>query len=84
MASKRTSHRSSKGNKVYAVRDKTGQFTDVQIYRRAHGQDVKRSSADEHHFSGVTIVRPNARPKKDSEATIRRAVREVMKHKWRG
>ena len=44
---KRTTHRSSKGTKLYAKRDKAGQFTDVQTYKRAHGQDVKRKSKKE-------------------------------------
>jgi hypothetical protein len=45
--SKRTTHRSSKGTKLYAVRDKAGKFTDIQTYKRAHASDVKRSSAAE-------------------------------------
>jgi DNA-binding protein HU-beta len=44
---KRTTHRSSKGKKLYAVRDKKGQFEDIQTYKRAHGQDVKRRSKKE-------------------------------------
>jgi hypothetical protein len=44
---KRTTHRSSKGTKLYAVRDKKGQFKDVQTYKRAHAQDVKRKSKKE-------------------------------------
>jgi len=44
MPAKRTTHRSSKGTKLYAVRDKKGQFKDIQTYKRAHGQDVKRKS----------------------------------------
>lgn len=40
-------HRSSKGTKLYAVRDKKGQFKDIQTYKRAHGQDVKRKSKKE-------------------------------------
>ena len=47
MASKRTTHRSSSGKKLYAVRDKKGQFKDVQSYKRAHGADVKRRSKKE-------------------------------------
>ena len=47
MPAKRTTHRSSKGTKLYAVRDKKGQFKDVQTYKRAHGQDVKRKSKAE-------------------------------------
>ena len=43
----RTTHRSSKGTKLYAVRDAEGQFKDIQTFKRAHGQDVKRISKAE-------------------------------------
>ena len=43
----RTTHRSSKGTKLYAVRDAEGQFKDIQSYKRAHRQDVKRVSKAE-------------------------------------
>jgi hypothetical protein len=43
----RTTHRSRTGTKLYAVRNKTGQFEDIQTYKRAHGQDIKRSSRAE-------------------------------------
>jgi hypothetical protein len=33
MATKRTTHRNSKGKKLYAVRDKMGQFEDIQTDR---------------------------------------------------
>jgi hypothetical protein len=81
MPSKRTTHRSARGTKLYAVRDKKGLFKDIQTYKKAHGQDIKRKSkgSDEHRFSSVTIVRPSVRPDKDSEATLRKAVREVFK-----
>jgi hypothetical protein len=41
MAQKRTTLRSRAGAKLYAKRSKTGQFTDIQMYKRAHGSDVK-------------------------------------------
>src|SRR4051794_29949396 len=44
---KRTTLRSSKGTKLYAVRDKKGKFKDIQSYKRAHGQDIKRKSKAE-------------------------------------
>jgi DNA-binding protein HU-beta len=44
---KRTTHRSTKGTKLYAVRDKTGKFKDIQTYKRAHGADIKRKSKAE-------------------------------------
>ncbi|MGE3147809.1 MAG: hypothetical protein AB7K04_01970 [Pseudorhodoplanes sp.] len=44
---RRTTHRSSKGTKLYAVRDKDGKFKDIQTYKRAHGMDIKRKSKTE-------------------------------------
>jgi hypothetical protein len=47
MAQKRTTLRSRAGTKLYAKRSKTGQFVDIQSYKRAHGSDVKRRAAGE-------------------------------------
>jgi hypothetical protein len=47
MPTKRTTHRSSKGTKLYAVRNAKGQFKDIQTYKRAHGQDVRRKARGE-------------------------------------
>ena len=44
---KRTTMRTSKGTKLYAVRDKDGKFKDIQTYKRAHGQDLKRKAKAE-------------------------------------
>ena len=44
---KRTTHRSSTGKKLYAVRDKSGKFKDIQTYKRAHGSDLTRKSKAE-------------------------------------
>lgn len=44
---RRTTHRSSSGKKLYAVRDKKGRFKDIQSYKRAHGADLKRKSKKE-------------------------------------
>ena len=43
----RTTHRSSSGKKLYAVRDAKGRFKDIQSYKRAHGADMKRKSKKE-------------------------------------
>jgi hypothetical protein len=45
--SKRTTHRSTAGKKLYAVRDKKGRIQDIQTYERAHGKDIKRKSRKE-------------------------------------
>ncbi len=44
---KRTTMYSSKGKKLYAVRDKKGKFKDIQTYKRAHTLDMKRKSKAE-------------------------------------
>jgi len=44
---RRTTHRSSTGTKLYAVRDKKGRFVDIQTYKRAHGMDIKRKNKKE-------------------------------------
>jgi len=43
----RTTHRSSKGTKLYAVRNKDGTFKDIQSYKRAHAADMRRKSKGE-------------------------------------
>jgi len=47
MAARRTTHRSTGGTKLYAKRNAQGEFEDIQTYKRAHGQDVKRVSKAE-------------------------------------
>jgi DNA-binding protein HU-beta len=44
---KRTTHRSSKGTKLYAVRDAKGRFMDIQTYKRSHAADMRRKSKAE-------------------------------------
>jgi hypothetical protein len=47
MATKRTTLRSTKGTKLYAVRDSEGRFKDIQTYKRAHTADMRRTSKAE-------------------------------------
>ncbi len=44
---RRTTHRSSKGQKLYAVRDAKGRFKDIQTYERAHRADLATTSKAE-------------------------------------
>jgi hypothetical protein len=44
---RRTTHRSSKGKKLYAVRDSKGRFKDIQTFKRAHSADLARKSKAE-------------------------------------
>jgi hypothetical protein len=43
----RTTHRSTAGKKLYAVRDKNGRFLDIQTYERAHRADLAKKSKAE-------------------------------------
>jgi hypothetical protein len=43
----RTTHRSVAGKKLYAVRDASGKFKDIQTFERAHRADLaKRTTAE--------------------------------------
>ena len=44
---RRTTHRSSTGKKLYAVRDASGKFKDIQTFERAHRADLARKSKTE-------------------------------------
>jgi hypothetical protein len=45
--SRRTVMYSTGGKKLYAVRDASGKFKDIQQYSRAHAMDIKKGSAAE-------------------------------------
>jgi len=44
---RRTTHRSSRGKKLYAVRDSKGRFKDIQTYERAQRADLAKTSKAE-------------------------------------
>jgi hypothetical protein len=44
---RRTTHRSTAGKKLYAVRDAAGKFKDIQTYERAHRADLAAKSKAE-------------------------------------
>lgn len=44
MATTRTTHRSSSGKKLYAVRDANGRFVDIQTYERAQRADLRKKN----------------------------------------
>jgi len=44
---RRTTHRSTAGRKLYAVRDARGRFKDIQTYERAHRADLAHTSKAE-------------------------------------
>ena len=76
----RTTHRSTGGKKLYAVRDKEGQFKDIQSYERAHAQDVKRVSKAE--TAAKKAAKKKAAAKSATKkAPAKRAARKTAKKK---
>ena len=82
---RRTTLRSSKGKKLYAVRNADGSFQDIQTYERAHAADLRTRSGAETTTrrkkaakKGVATRKKNARKaaaKKSSRKTSRKKSR---------
>lgn len=68
MPVKRTTLRSSKGTKLYAVRDAKGRFKDIQSYKKAHAADIKRKSKAE---VAKAKVKSKAKPKAKAKTTTK-------------
>ncbi len=66
MAKKKKAHRttmySSKGKKLYAVRDKEGKFEDIQTYERAHRDDMAHKSKAELAAAAKKKAKPAGKP----------------------
>ena len=58
---RRTTHRSSAGKKLYAVRDKTGKFKDIQTYERAMRADLAKKSKGEKATAATTAAKKRVR-----------------------
>ena len=68
MPVKRTVMRSSKGTKLYAVRDSKGRFKGIQSYKKAHSLDIKRKSKAE--TAKATKVKAKAKTVKAKAKTV--------------
>jgi hypothetical protein len=67
---KRTTHRSSKGKKLYAVRDKEGKFKDIQTYKRAHAADLRKKGTKSDAAKKVT-KKKTAKKKSKKKSKVR-------------
>ena len=65
---RRTTLRSSTGTKLYAVRDASGKFKDIQTYARAHAADVRRTSKAELAAKAKVKAKGKAKSKKKAKA----------------
>ena len=69
---RRTTHRSSAGKKLYAVRDADGKFKDIQTYERAHRADLAHKSKDEIVADEKKVAKKKAARKK----TVKKAAKK--------
>jgi hypothetical protein len=73
---RRTTHRSTAGKKLYAVRDKTGKFKDIQTYERAHRADLARKSKAELEAAAKKKKKKVAKKKTAKKATKKKAAKK--------
>ncbi|MCE3003866.1 MAG: hypothetical protein LW860_14375 [Xanthomonadaceae bacterium] len=75
MAAKRTTHRSTKGTKLYAVRAADGSFKDIQTFKRAHKADLAKTSKAETAAAKKAAVKKAAKkaaPKKAAKKSAKK------------
>jgi hypothetical protein len=81
MATKKKARRtvmySSTGKKLYAVRDKTGKFKDIQQYSRAHRMDIARGSKAETASAVKKAAKKAAKKVAAKKTTARKAVKKA-------
>lgn len=73
MATKRTTHRSSKGTKLYAVRNAKGEFEDIQTYKRAHSADLRKTHTKNDAPAAKKAAKKAAPKKKAAKAAPKKA-----------
>jgi hypothetical protein len=69
---RRTTHRSTAGKKLYAVRDADGKFKDIQTYERAHRADLAKTSKSEAAKGKKKVAKKKAAKKK----TVKKAAKK--------
>ena len=69
---RRTTHRSSTGTKLYAKRDSSGKFKDIQTYKRAQTADMRQKSKAETATAKRKTVKKKAGAKKTAKGGKKR------------
>ncbi len=75
MATRRTTMRSRSGTKLYAVRDESGKFKDIQTYKRAHAADLRHKSKAEKEAAQGPIEK---KVRKTANAAVKSIKSSVM------
>jgi hypothetical protein len=76
---RRTVLYSRSGTKLYAKRSKTGKFTDIQSYQRAHSADLKRTSKSERAARRKKKAATTAKATKKAKVTTAGAKKKVVR-----
>jgi len=78
MATRRTTMRSRTGTKLYAVRDESGKFKDIQTYKRAHAADMRHKSKAEKVAAQGPIEKKVRKAADDAVKSVRSSVRGAV------
>jgi len=78
MATRRTTMRSRSGTKLYAVRDDSGKFKDIQTYKRAHAADLRQTSKAEKEAAQGPIEKKVRKAAKDAVKSVKTTVRGAV------
>jgi hypothetical protein len=77
--SRRTVMYSTGGKKLYAVRDASGKFKDIQQYSRAHAMDIKRGSGAEAKAAAKSAAKKVAKKAAAKKAAVKKVAKKVAK-----
>ena len=78
MATRRTTMRSRTGTKLYAVRDETGKFEDIQTYKRAHAADMRHKSQAEKESAQGPLEKTVRKAATDAVKSVKRSMRGAV------
>ncbi len=77
--SRRTVMYSTGGKKLYAVRDASGKFKDIQQYSRAHAMDIKRGSGAETKAAAKAAAKKVAKKVAAKKAAVKKVAKKIVK-----
>ena len=78
MVTRRTTMRSRSGTKLYAVRDETGKFKDIQTYKHAHAADLRHKSQAEKEATQGPIEKTVRKAASNAVTSIKSSVSGVV------
>ena len=78
MATRRTTMRSRTGTKLYAVRDESGKFKDVQTYKRAHSADLRHKSKAEKEAAQGPLEKKVRKAAKRAVKSVKSSMRSAV------